>query len=547
MDSKESSASFNSAAKHLFRHLHDPHALRQNPLVSHLFRPCAKAGLERVRGERAVVYRIRELVRRGAEHCRDIDLERGKSERALRQHAIITLQCLEQRPIREVAAAVGISYYHCYRERASICRHVARYVSEHCRAQSLEYLPALDEFGLLLNHARYRAAFLNPEAALQAFDDLARLAPSPDREIEALRVGALLSMDFGDLSPAENAYAAARALSTEHSAAAPPLSRELAQASIDLLGSELAYRRGENSQALLMSERANARLEASQAGAAPHVRELYTESLFALGVTSFSLGNTAMGYKCVLRAEASLRHIPVTSLPLRARIMASLWKLRNYLLLDGEHWYPSWLRLECLLTAFEQAYTSGSLGCAIDALVVLTEHHAFTGNDDEALRAGRFAVLLAKQHRTGLIHPQTLIEVGTRLLTTRHWEFASSLLTGVQYEGLDSYHRELLSYFEVERLLRLRRFQDALTLATGGGDHWRWATLTVRRQLVAAAAAHAVKQVREARTLIESAIPAAEGLCSAPILRDAYRVAGMVTGESRFKRQASEIARLLIA
>ena len=77
----------------------------------------------------------------GAAYCRDADLAAGKEERALRQHAIVSQQCLEQRPIRDVAARLGISYYHCYRQRAEICRRVARYICERDDAPSLEFRP----------------------------------------------------------------------------------------------------------------------------------------------------------------------------------------------------------------------------------------------------------------------------------------------------------------------------------------------------------------------------------------------------------------------
>jgi hypothetical protein len=86
------------------------------------------------------------------------------------------LQCLDRRPVREVATALGLSYYRCCRERASIYRRVARYVSERGRA-GLDYLPELDEFGLLLNYARHRASFADAEAARQATEELAGAAP----------------------------------------------------------------------------------------------------------------------------------------------------------------------------------------------------------------------------------------------------------------------------------------------------------------------------------------------------------------------------------
>jgi hypothetical protein len=47
--------------------------------------------------------------------------------------------------------------------------------------------------------------------------------------------------------------------------------------------------------------------------------------------------------------------------------------------------------------------------------------------------------------------------------------------------------------------------------------------------------------------MVEAVLADAELLRSTPILRDAYRVAGTVTGEARFERKVNEPVRLLIA
>jgi len=206
--SSDLNTSFNVAAKHLFRHLHEPRALRRNPLVRHFFESPAIDGLGHVR-ERAALDRIHNLVRQGAEHCRDADLMAGKDEFAARQYAIVT-QCLEQRPIREIAAALGISYQYCYRERAKICRRVARYICECSDAAAPGYLPELNEFQILMDRTIHRAAFAEMSAAFRECDDLIRVAPSAQQKIEALRTSAFISIGFGNIKRARDAYAMAQ-------------------------------------------------------------------------------------------------------------------------------------------------------------------------------------------------------------------------------------------------------------------------------------------------------------------------------------------------
>jgi hypothetical protein len=543
----EFSPAFNVAAKHLFRHLHEPRILRKNPLVRHVFEDPAIGGLGRAR-ERAVLDRIHELVREGAELCRDADLSAGKEERGLRQHAIVKLQCLEQRPIREVAAALAISFQYCYRERAKICRRLARYIYEYRDTSALDYLAELDEFQLLMDHAMRQSVFADRVGAFHECDDLLSVAPSPQKKVEALRTSTFVSLHFGDIERAEEAYAAAQALGADHLASGSSPSHDVARACIDLMGSKLAYYRANTAQAVSMAQLAKLRLEPLQSNAAASVRELYVESLYELGAAFCSHGNLDSAYDCVASAEANLHHVRTASPQLRARIMVGIWKLRSHLLMGSKSMYPFYQRLKGLAAAFEQAYAAGLLSQAATALVILAENHAFGGNDVEALRAGRFAVLLASQQPSERIRVQLAIQVAMMLLPTRYWEYGLSLLPSA--DGLarcDAYHREIVSYFAAERAFRLHAFDDAWTLANGEQDCTEDASLTVSRQLIAATAAHELERRRDARCAIETAIGTAERLGSAPILRDTYRIAGKVTGDARFKRQGRELARLMTA
>ncbi len=545
MPNVDSSASFSAAAKHLFRHFHEPRALRRNPLVRRFFENPAINGLSRVR-ESAVLDQIYHIVRLGAEHCRDADLIAGKDERALRQHSIITMLCFERISMRDIAARLGISRGYCYRERANICSRISRYICEYEDAPCLDYFQEFDEFRLLADRALRRAAFGDMDDAFLECDHLIRSGSSAQQKIEALRTSALVSIGFGSVKRAQDAYSAAQALYAEHLAANPSSSRDVAQACIELTGSELAYYRASAGHALRLVQRATLRLEAVQVGARPYVRELYVESLYQLGTAFCNSDNLEMAYDCIARAESNLCHVPATSIRLRTRIMIAAWKLRNHMLMNTKSWSPSWQRLKGLTSAFEQAYSAGSLFEAADALETLTEYHAFGGNHAESLNAARCAVLIAKQHPNDRMRTQVSIRVAMTLLSTRHWEYASSLIPSTQQlQSCDAYHREMISHFAAERALRLHNFCDAWTLSNNEENRRENATLTLSRRLVAAAAAHKLERRSDARTLIEAAVPAAEQLGSAPTLRDAYRVAAKITGDIRFERQAGEVARLM--
>jgi hypothetical protein len=542
---EEPRTSFAAAAKHLFRHLHDARTLRKNPLVRGYF--ASGDGAASKTRDATTLARIHADVRRAAEQCRDADFAEGHDERAMRQYAIVTLQCIERRPIAEVAAALGISHAHCYRERAAICRRVARHIAEHEDVPALEPFPTVDEFRFLADQTTHRLEFGDESTLLRQCDELVRGAPSPQEKIEALRLSATIASGFGNLGTTRAAYAAAQAIWTEHLDPQPSAAREIARGCIDLIALELALHAGDGPALLRTAQGATSALEPFAGTAPMRVRELYAESLFNLGLAVANLGgNFEEGFDHVAKAEELFERIRPVSAPLRSRVMVEAWRGRNRLLMSSRHWLPAWQREQGITRAFEYAYSAGAFAGAIRALVALTEHHAFARNDAEALRAGRSVVALAKKHPSRKILGHNSITAVLPLLSTQYWAEGTALLPDrAKVDEMDSYDRDAYAYCMAVRALRLHEFQNALTLATSGSGSYP--SITVRMRLVAAAAAHALEREREARRLIEEGVAVAEEQRSAPILKDAYSLASEIVRDSRFKGQAREIARLLSA
>ena len=453
--------------------MHEPRALRKNPLVRRFFGEPAAGNAGRTR-DREALERIHQLVRQGAERCRDADLLEGNQERALRQYAIVTLQCLERRPVREVAATLGISFPHCYRERAAICRRVAGYIAEQDDASALDYFPELDEFRVLADQAMHRAAFGDMEAALREGTALLAIAPSPHHKIEALRIGALVALQFGDVARAQAAYARAQGVWTEQLANETSVEREIAQASIELIGLELASNAGDTARVLRAARRAAARLEPIAERAPSHVRELYVDSLFNLGIALANLGSLEEGYDCIARAADHLTRIRPASAELRSFVMSEAARVRGRLLLSSQYCQPPWQRRQGLAEAFELAYTSGASLASIRALVGLTEHHAFGGNGAEAVRAARAAVLLAKQYPNQRIVAHTSISVVLPLLSTERWERGCGALTARSATAV----RRRLSSRRAELLRRNARAAVRKLRRSPGARDRRWVELS---------------------------------------------------------------------
>ena len=456
------------------------------------------------------------------------------------------LQCLKRRPIRQVAAELGISYRHCYRERADICQRVARLIYECNDASTLDYYLQLDEFKLLTDRIKHRAESGDMNTAFRESENLIHAAPSAREKIEALRVSALISLHFGEDQRAEAAYASAQEFCADYLAADLSPERDWAQACVDLIGSKLASYRADFAHALRMAQRAVSRLGLAQASVVREPADLQIEALYELGCTFRNTGNLERGYHHIAAAEANVRYCRAVSSSLRLRIIVDLWRLRNHLVMSAGSWYPSQQRLRGLTIAFEEAFASGLVSEAIVALDGLAEHYALARNDDECLRVCRLAILLAKQQANARIRLETSVRLAARLLWTRHWKYALSVLPAEdQREGCSAYYHELLSFVAACVAFETRAFQDIDTLTSRDADYEKNFQLTVGQKLIAAGAAHALGRQRNAYALIEEAVPAAEAIGSAPTILEAYSVAAKVTGDTRLRRRAGELARLL--
>ena len=140
---------------------------------------------------------------------------------------------------------------------------------------------------------------------------------------------------------------------------------------------------------------------------------------------------------------------------------------------------------------------------------------------------------------------QVSIQLALILSLTRYWAFGFSLLPGEELlDGCDTPHRELAVHAMAKRALRSHHFEDAWTLASRKFRRDDLAVPTVSQRIVAAHAAHRLGRWRDARALVEAIVPAAERP-GRPVLRHAYCIAASVTGETRFKQRARELAKLL--
>lgn len=515
-------------AKHFFRHLHNWRALRNNAIA----RRYPLAGLDP----------LHDLVRRSAERCRDRDIADGLEEQAVRQYVIVAEACLGGKTLAEVAKQLGLSTRQCYRERAAICSRIAMMLQDD--RTNAATVPRVAEISFLLSNVLRRAALGDTQRALSDCDALAHSATSLVHRLQALRAKATVLTDSGSavhppevLRQAQQLWATAKQSGSE---TATPVAR----AAMALLHWQLAYVQAETGQALAYAHEATNLLRSSNGSSSPLTRELYCESLYALGTARCNAGDFQGALECFSLAEQHLTGDRAISFTTRSRIGVTAWKLRCALLTSAHGWRPLSERSQGLVDAFELAYATGDFAAAITALDTMTQQHATAGNDAEAFHAAQLALLLADQQSSLRVRSQLAIRLALKLLPTRYSRQAVALAKGVRPDVCDGYHRQLIAYFRLEEALAQRRYRDVLRLADTENDGRDYAALKVHRSLVRADAAFALGDRSTARALIDEALPAAERLSSAHTLLDAYRVAARVTGMARYRHRAREIAGL---
>jgi hypothetical protein len=542
-----STGPFDVAAKHLFRHLHEPSFLRVNPVARRFFQDETGAALPS-NLEHEALAKLHELVLQGALACRDADLARGKQRKAFRQYTIVTQQCLGRSSIRDVAVELGISYYHCYRERAEICRRIAHHICEAENAPALQYISEIDEFQLFVDRTTWDAIYADSTSAFRKCDQLVQLAPSPRHKVEALCTSALVALHFADIKRAEDNHLVAQRLCPENMPMSPPTAWQVTLALTDFVAAGIAHHTGDTPKAISLYRRAAARLAPIQTNATVHVRELYTKSLNQLAGELWNVGHSDEAYNVFLAADASLRDIPTTMASTRASVMIHVWRVRNRLLMSSKTWYASSRRIRGLEAAFELAHGSGTPIQTVEALLGLTEIYAVIGNEAQAMHLGRLAITIAEQQSSDWMQARSLVAVSHRLLRTQHWKYGLSLYS--KASGLrvkEAVYCADLGSLAAERAVRLGRFSDAWRLATAEDHGHDPSEIRFRKDLAAATAAHGLGWKHEALAKTEMLIAESEGAGSAPILRDAYKLAAEITGDRQFSRRATALSELLRA
>ena len=532
---------FDAAAKHLFRHLHDARLLRLNPIARPFFE--AASAPESPYRARQALADLRALVLEVAERLRKEEAAAGDGARAARQFAIVKMLYVDGVPIHAVANALNISVKHCYRERAAICRRIARALDRRNKSSAVVMEPA-EGFYVLLDRLIAQESDATRDA-LVACECLEHLAKTTSQQVAALRAAVIVSLMLRDEGYAETAYVHAARLYDEDGLTLSADRRRTVEAMVNHMAWMLAHYRGQSDRAMVAAQRGVHCFERGPIERTPQADRLQVQMRLNFCAELWARGDLAAAYELLNETGSRCDQLaPFASI--RFRVEGSLWKLRTYFVLNNA--CSSDARIDGLLRAKERALRFGALLEALDAMVSITECHVFAKRDAEALRSARPALALAEAVQNPAERAQIAIELAVRLLSTRFWPVALQMLPAESARGnLDCYRRQLLCYALALGAFRAGDVEKAWRSAASADTDVRLATLDVRRGLLAAESAYLLGRKAQAYQAAEMALAAAEELGAAPLLHDAYAVSGRILGRPRAVAQALEIARILAA
>lgn len=236
------SLSFDSACRHLFRHLHEPRELRRNPLVNWYFAPQPSD-----RDDEASAKAIRETVRACADTWLNSSTGGNKSDIVRRQYAIIIQGDLERVSSDTLCARLGISHRQFCRDQSVIRHRIATIFGQKARWAMARYTSVSEQIWLAaVTQASLLDGFGMSGEALGLLQDVLAKSIDESHKIEALLRQAEIYIGLNDFDRVAEAIDSAQRLTSE--IRDPTVARRLS-CDIELVRADVSDSYGQPAQA----------------------------------------------------------------------------------------------------------------------------------------------------------------------------------------------------------------------------------------------------------------------------------------------------------
>jgi tetratricopeptide (TPR) repeat protein len=520
-------SSFESAARHLMRHLCDPGELRRNPLVRSSFTA------KEVDGDAAVLTLIHDRIL-AAWDALSQDQPASSKARYARRREILAAMCASELPTT-TAARLRISIHHYYRERrtagAAVCRGLASGVSPR-----VPRFTVADSAGLLLARAvLLRDQGLAGKAILTLESALSDAQGSLGTMVRSETARALLSL--GDTSGALSMLAEGPDID----------SRGCSESEVVRAAEHRAFTR-----ALIGFEtggdvEAAVKLEALVKSKVAQRRgdEETIDAIVRCGDWYCQTGNFAEGRKLLGYAREAYRRLPYAS----GRQEGALALLAAHCAQESRDEFGlehQWLA-EALTSSVANGSTTGTLG----ALGGLMNYSFSIGRSDETYDLAVKGLNIAQETEGNQLLSVFILQCAAALLRTRRWRSVAPLV--FESERLfvpGSLKWTFLKQFQGIFRMRCGQYNEAqhsLEPAYQASKRIgnRWLEGMLLRDL--ATAQHRSGRVEESENFMREAVGLVEGSSSAVSLWATYDAAARVLRDRRLTRLAEQLKASLTA
>lgn len=394
------------ACAHLLRHLSDPVALRENPLVEHLFPERGASRTRLVSAQREALAEVRRLVRAAAEALRGRERHGAAAAHTERQYAILIRCDLQQERHGKVADDLGLSLSQFYRERRAARAWVAEYFAQYHEDVKPVATGAttLDSFVFDIAYAQTLRSAGEYDRAV---DMLQTLSERLDRPAQRLEVYCLLVQFLSDarrygsihlaLQAARECFANLR-LSRE-----PDLERHRGRLEMAIAAYHWAF--GEPSAALEANNQAIEAFRAVRFKPGSDGEEPLANALLDLAYGYLSVGRFQDGNAALAQTRSIIDDLPTPHPRLRASFLVGLGYLQTNTL---ETMNEGVATLRAAL-ALAQSHRFGKE--AISAMAGLSLHAQFHGDYATAYGYIRECLQLGERLMTPLDHSQLLVRM----------------------------------------------------------------------------------------------------------------------------------------
>jgi tetratricopeptide (TPR) repeat protein len=525
--------SFDAAVRHLFRHLDEPHQLRRNPLVKHLFhtvegRPTWQSDKNAMRRVRIL---ISDVVRRhvGASTSQDAD--------SYRQWTIAAKCLLEGQRSGLIAAQLGISQRKVYYERAKVYREIAIYLQAQ-RPGKRDQTPVIDVLCFQFDRADAQAEAGDYAEAISSYNAILSANPGTQHCIESLCKRADVDADWGNFGQAVEGLNAAQHILNSCRNSIAKMAFAAFEGHISLLRSKAAWGAGDISTAASALDRAQMLVEPYQITGDRRLKELCLAILLERENRSELHGDLSAVTSSLRAALALASTIPDLSpkLDIDCTIAAAM----EFLFCDrADYAQDAILNVRRLERALGIAKSSRLLSRIIEIELELNNPRLTLDRSGGVFREFEHIAAMARALKNPRVMDMMSTFLAKRILRGNQWQALPAFLTNgsTLTEGSwDWIERKLVESDYFAKTGDFATARDAAERARRAAQAIGNSRLTAEAMRGLASAFLALGFKEEALEQIEAAISIVERGAGTMEWRLTYQLAGKITGDVRYSR-----------